>query len=293
MLVITIENPALTAAGLLGDASSSSSSIRRRSRLDNVIFESLRAGNFLSAMVVLAPVSTFYRICKKKSTESFQSVPYVVGLFSATMWVYYGLLTSDVLLLTINIAVCFIEVIYLFIFLLYAPPKSRVTSLNKLLFIAHEQLGFVRLKISHFVFDSDIYDEADSIDQCGGLRLPNSRKQPLHQGEQKSSYYGRDMCFRHVIRTKSVEYMPFSLSFFLTLSAIAWLSYGVLLKDPFVAVPNVFGFLLGITQIIVYLIYMNYNKKDDIDAKIGSQELPEKKSNPEGEACECGQMAEV
>lgn len=79
-------------------------------------------------MVVLAPVPTFYRIVKKKSTESFHSVPYVVGLFSATMWVYYGILTSDVLLLTINIAVCFIEVVYLFIFLLYAPAKSRVTS---------------------------------------------------------------------------------------------------------------------------------------------------------------------
>ncbi|XP_042462609.1 bidirectional sugar transporter SWEET12-like isoform X1 [Zingiber officinale] len=251
MLVITIENPALTAAGLLG--------------------------NFLSAMVVLAPVSTFYRICKKKSTESFQSVPYVVGLFSATMWVYYGLLTSDVLLLTINIAVCFIEVIYLFIFLLYAPPKSRIYTTKLIALINVGVFGCLILVSNLFIKESKRARITGGI--CASFAV---------------SVFGAPLSIiRHVIRTKSVEYMPFSLSFFLTLSAIAWLSYGVLLKDPFVAVPNVFGFLLGITQIIVYLIYMNYNKKDDIDAKIGSQELTEKKSNPEGEACECGQMAEV
>ncbi|KAG6640001.1 hypothetical protein CIPAW_10G141200 [Carya illinoinensis] len=43
-------------------------------------------GNIVSFMVYLAPLPTFYQIYKKKSIESFQSVPYVVALFSSKLY---------------------------------------------------------------------------------------------------------------------------------------------------------------------------------------------------------------
>lgn len=39
-----------------------------------------------------------------------------------------------------------------------------------------------------------------------------------------------------VIKTKSVEFMPISLSFCLVLSAVAWFCYGYFTKDPYVMV---------------------------------------------------------
>nr|XP_009792804.1 PREDICTED: bidirectional sugar transporter SWEET10-like [Nicotiana sylvestris] len=75
---------------------------------------------------------------------------------------------------------------------------------------------------------------------------------------------------RKVIKTKSVEYMPLLLSVFLTLSAVMWFFYGLLLKDINIAAPNILGFIFGILQIVLYVIY---NKKEKHILK--EQNLPE------------------
>nr|KJB07959.1 hypothetical protein B456_001G055500 [Gossypium raimondii] len=64
---------------------------------------------------------------------------------------------------------------------------------------------------------------------------------------------------RSVIHTKSVEFMPFTLSFFLTCSAILWLVYGLLLKDFYISLPNIVGVVLGTIQMLLYVVYKKFN----------------------------------
>lgn len=65
---------------------------------------------------------------------------------------------------------------------------------------------------------------------------------------------------RLVIKTKSVEFMPFFLSLFVFLCGTSWFIFGLLGHDPFVAIPNGFGCGLGAVQLILYAIYRNCNK---------------------------------
>jgi solute carrier family 50 protein (sugar transporter) len=58
-----------------------------------------------------------------------------------------------------------------------------------------------------------------------------------------------------VVTTKSVEYMPFLLSFIFFLNGGVWTIYALLSKDWFVGIPNGSGFLLGTAQLILYAMY--------------------------------------
>ncbi|KAL7263400.1 hypothetical protein ACSBR1_001544 [Camellia fascicularis] len=60
-----------------------------------------------------------------------------------------------------------------------------------------------------------------------------------------------------VIRMKSMEYMPFFLSFSLFLYVSVWFTFSMLVKDNYVLVPNAVGIVLGLAQLIVYMIYKN------------------------------------
>ncbi|CAN4111057.1 unnamed protein product [Withania somnifera] len=62
-----------------------------------------------------------------------------------------------------------------------------------------------------------------------------------------------------VVTTKSVEYMPFFLSFFLFLNGGAWTLYSLLVSDWFVGVSNGTGCFLGAVQQVIYAIYRNFN----------------------------------
>ncbi|KAJ4766036.1 Bidirectional sugar transporter SWEET [Rhynchospora pubera] len=199
-------------------------------------------GNIISFMVYLAPLPTFYRVYRKKSTEGFQSVPYVVALFSSMLWIYYAFLNTSVsLLITINSFGCVIETIYIVMYIIYAPKKAKIFTV-KILFLLNVVIFGLILLLTLFLSEGP-----RRVRILGWVCVAFS----------VSVFIAPLSVIRLVIRTKSVEFMPFFLSFFLTLSAVAWFFYGLLSKDKYVALPNILGFTFGVAQMVLYLIYRN------------------------------------
>ncbi|KAF3627972.1 Bidirectional sugar transporter SWEET12 [Capsicum annuum] len=204
-------------------------------------------GNLVSFMVFIAPVPTFYRIFKKKSSEGFHSLPYVVALFSAMLWIYYAMVKTNVtLLITINSFGCIAETIYVAIYFTYATRKARMKTLGLVLLLNFGAFGFI-------VFLTQILCKGPKrAEVIGWICMAFS----ISVFVAPLSIMGR------VIRTKSVEFMPFNLTLALVLNAVMWFLYGLLLKDVYITVPNIAGMALGVLQMVLYGIYRNCESND-------------------------------
>ncbi|KAF7839591.1 bidirectional sugar transporter SWEET12-like [Senna tora] len=207
-------------------------------------------GNIASFVCFLAPLPTFYRVCKKKTTEGFQSIPYVAALFSAMLWIFYAYVkTGETLLITINAFGCVIEPIYLAIYLIYCPKKARMYTLRLILLLNFGGFCIIVL-VTHLIAKG----ESSRIQLLGWICVVFST----------SVFAAPLSIIRVVIRTKSVEFMPFPLSLLLTVSAVMWLLYGIARRNIHVTLPNIVGLSFGMVQMVLYAMYRkNKPMKDE------------------------------
>ncbi|KAJ7959232.1 Bidirectional sugar transporter SWEET [Quillaja saponaria] len=198
-------------------------------------------GNAFALFLFLSPTITFKRVIKNKSTEKFSGIPYVMTLLNCLLSAWYGLpfvSRHNILVSTINGTGAAIEIIYVFIFILFAPKKEKI------------KIGAL------FTFVMAVFAAVVLI----SLLALHGNKRKLFCGLAATIFsiimYGSPLSImRTVIKTKSVEFMPFFLSLFVFLCGTSWFIFGLLGRDPFVAIPNGFGCGLGTMQLILYFIY--------------------------------------
>ncbi|KAL1803730.1 hypothetical protein DCAR_0935441 [Daucus carota subsp. sativus] len=199
-------------------------------------------GNVISVLLFLSPVPTFWRIIKHGSTEEYESLPYICTLLNSLLWTYYGLIKpGELLVATVNGFGVVVEAIYVILFLVYAPKHLKVKSavLAGLL-----DVGF----FGTAVLVTQLALEGEARMNAIGF---------LGAGLNIIMYGSPLAAMGTVVRSKSVEYMPFLLSFFILLNSGIWTFYAFLLRDYYLGVPNGTGVLLGLMQLVLYGIYRN------------------------------------
>ncbi|XP_055831008.1 bidirectional sugar transporter SWEET1-like [Solanum dulcamara] len=199
-------------------------------------------GNAASLFLFLVPTYTFKRIIKNKSTEQFSGIPYVMAFLNCLLSAWYGLpfiTSNNILVATINEAGAAIELIYVLIFSIYVPnikQKRKILAIFVLFLVAFASAAVMSVLIFH------------------------GKNRKLFCGMLASIFsivmYASPLSIiRLVIRTKSVEYMPFFLSLAVVISCTSWFIYAMLGMDPFIGISTGIGLVLGVVQLILYFIY--------------------------------------
>ncbi|KAL4325967.1 hypothetical protein GQ457_11G024830 [Hibiscus cannabinus] len=192
---------------------------------------------------------TFIRIWKKGSVEQFSPIPYLATLINCMLWVIYGLPMvhpNSTLVVTINGAGTAIEVVFLTLFLVFCHDKKK--RLVVLLIVIVELV--IAAAIATVILTQVYTTERRSMIVGIIAILFNIMM-----------YAAPLSVMKLVITTKSVEYMPFSLSLASFLNGVAWTTYAFLPFDPFIAVPNGVGTMFSLAQLLLYGTYYKSTKR--------------------------------
>ncbi|KAK2990121.1 hypothetical protein RJ640_014790, partial [Escallonia rubra] len=203
---------------------------------------------------------TFWRIVKHKSTEEFESLPYICTLLNSSLWTYYGVTKPDgFLVATVNGFGIVVETVYITLFLIFAPTKKKATTAT---LVGILDVGFLlaAILVTQLALQGGARIDAIGF-MCAGLNI-------IMYGSPLSA-------MRTVATTKSVEYMPFFLSFFLFLNGGIWAFYAFLVRDYFLGVPNGTGFVLGTAQLVLYAVYRNAKPSRSIENELEEGEQHE------------------
>ncbi|XP_019200209.1 PREDICTED: bidirectional sugar transporter SWEET3-like isoform X1 [Ipomoea nil] len=203
-------------------------------------------GNAGSLMLYSAPMLTFARVMKKKSTEEFSCIPYILALFNCCLYTWYGLPVvsrrwENIPVVTINGVGIAFELSFILIYCWFASNARK--KMVALMMFPVVGMVLATMAISTFSF----HDHRHRKLFVGSIGLVAS----------VSMYSSPLVAVKRVIRTKSVEYVPFYLSFFSFLTSSLWMAYGLLSHDLVLASPNLVGCPLGMLQLLLYCKYRN------------------------------------
>ncbi|KAG6483370.1 bidirectional sugar transporter SWEET4-like [Zingiber officinale] len=220
-------------------------------------------GNGIALALFLSPLPTFVRICKKRSVEEFSAVPYVATLLNCTMWLVYGLPAvhpHSTLVLTINGAGTAIELAYVLLFLVYARG------------------GRQRARVAAMLAAEAAFVVAVALMVLTTLRTHERRSMVvgvLCVVFGTMMYAAPLSVMKLVIQTKSVEYMPLSLSLASFFNGLCWTAYALIRFDLYITIPNALGVMFAVAQLVLYAVYYKSTQRQIADRKRKAAEMAE------------------
>lgn len=196
------------------------------------------AAVFSAVAMQITPIPTVRLIARAQSTGDLDGLPYIMLMFSACLWMVYGILRMDAIIMLPNITGLMLGGWYVGTYHSYCNNSTYRRSLDGY----YQTCGFVAvsLLITLAVIGKNL-----------GTSIVG-----LTAAFFNVISYGAPLAgLRIVIRDKSTACMPAEVSIGNFVCSSLWLAYGCVVSDLFVIVPNLLGVVVGSLQIGLLAIF--------------------------------------
>mmetsp|Transcript_2138 Transcript_2138/g.2960 ORF Transcript_2138/g.2960 Transcript_2138/m.2960 type:complete len:269 (-) Transcript_2138:23-829(-) len=201
------------------------------------------AGNLApiaSLALFLAPLPTIHKISQDQHVGSLSLLPYSSMATCAFVWTSYGLLNGQTTVWLSNGIGLVFALFYFVQFARFAPKEESSTSLPRS--VKQHIEGSALIAGSTLVAVTT--EHANEVIGIMAVALCLALfASPL-------------AALKNVLASKSAESIPFPQSAATTINCLLWSTVGIFdLGDPFIAIPNSIGLLLGLLQLSLKFAY--------------------------------------
>uniref|UniRef100_A0AAV1UYA4 Sugar transporter SWEET1 n=1 Tax=Peronospora matthiolae TaxID=2874970 RepID=A0AAV1UYA4_9STRA len=196
-----------------------------------------------SVCMRFAPYPDFYRIYKAKSTGEVQILPVVLFFTNCVVLVWYGYLSENILPLVVTAVVGILTCGgFIAVFYCYTDDKRSV---YKTCAVAMVFIVLLCLYGAMGVEGVTGQSKSSMATAMGAISIGTS-----------IGLYGSPLAtIRRILRTKSTASMPFTFCVVSFCNSVSWVTYAIILGDVWILLPNAFGCILTLIQLILYVIY--------------------------------------
>jgi len=172
----------------------------------------------------------FYR---NKTTGETSCMTFLVGVVMTFVWFNYGKLVSDETLQTVNGTGLVLQTLYTFCFYNFTPLKIQT---GKKIFLTLVAVTLVQVYINN------------------ELDLPTAQLRIGLLGASMSiAYCSAPLAsIQHVFKSRSTDSLPFYLILATVIVTGLWSTYGHIIQDNFVKIPNMIGFTAALFQLSLF-----------------------------------------
>ncbi|SBS80510.1 MtN3-like protein [Plasmodium ovale] len=205
---------------------------------DMYFLKVLSIGSSIFMQLILFP--SIFKILKRKSTGELDGLPYVVLLFSSFLWLVYGILLNNSAIVFPNLVGLLLGIFYSIIY----HTNCKNMWLKQKLFSYYKICGFVCFLLYAFLYVLT-YEQYELF--VGFIAFVSS-----------IINFGAPLSYiQIVIKKRNSSLIPMEIAIGSLICSFLWLTYGFTLRDGFLIIPNLCGFILSLVQVALILLYTN------------------------------------